>query len=120
MGVAFWWQILAPNEASRLSPLAAVIYLFSACLGCTALGIIITFAPVGVCSVYMHPVDRLGMLATIRNEWGMTPERDQQVGGLLMWVPMCLIYLSAIFGQLARWYGAPALAPVTTEVGTTK
>ncbi len=25
---------------------------------------------------------------------GITPERDQQIGGLLMWVPMCFIYLA--------------------------
>jgi hypothetical protein len=30
------------------------------------------------------------------------------VGGLIMWVPMCLVYLCAIFGQLARWYAVPA------------
>ena len=22
-----------------------------------------------------------------------------------MWVPMCLIYLGAIFAQIARWFG---------------
>jgi len=110
MGFVFWWQTLAPNIGQRLSPPGAVIYLFTACLGCTALGIILTFAPVSVCSVYVHPVDRLNMLDTIRHSWGITPERDQQIGGLLMWVPMCLIYLSAIFAQFARWYGAPAAA----------
>jgi putative membrane protein len=30
---------------------------------------------------------------------------DQQVGGLLMWVPTCLVYLCGILGLLARWYG---------------
>ncbi len=38
----------------------------------------------------------------------MIPARDQQIGGLIMWVPMCLVYLCAIFGQLARWYSVPA------------
>lgn len=111
MGCAFWWQILAPNEVRRLSPLPAIIYLFTACMACTALGIVLTFAPVRVCSIYMHPLDRLGILGTIRDGWGITPERDQQIGGLLMWVPMCLIYLSAIFTQLARWYAVPAATP---------
>ena len=37
----------------------------------------------------------------------MTHEQDQQIGGLLMWVPMCLIYLSAIFAQLVRWFSPP-------------
>jgi putative membrane protein len=107
LGAVFWWPILSPRLSQRLSPLVGVIYLFTACLGCTVLGIIITFAPVGVCSVYVHPTDPLGMLPLIRNNWGMTPAADQQLGGLLMWVPACLIYLSGIMGLLARSYRAP-------------
>jgi hypothetical protein len=26
------------------------------------------------------------------------------VGGMLMWVPGCLVYLSAILARVARWY----------------
>lgn len=113
LGSAFWRPILAPREEERLSPPGAVLYLFSACVTCSVLGIIITFSPVTVCSIYtMPPTDRLGMLPTIRTGWGLTPERDQQIGGLLMWVPMCLIYLSAIFAQIARWFAQSAnLAP---------
>jgi putative membrane protein len=105
MGFAFWWPIVGPWTRQRLSPLAGVVYLFSACLGCTVLGIIITFAPVEVCSIYLHPLDRLGILPLIRDQWGLTPAKDQQVGGLLMWVPACLIYFCGIIGLLARWYG---------------
>jgi cytochrome c oxidase assembly factor CtaG len=113
LGSLFWWQILAPREQDRLTPLAAIIYLFTACTACSVLGIILTFAPVRVCSIYMQPVDRLGLLPLIQNSWGMTPERDQQVGGLLMWVPMCLIYLGAIFSQLVRWFSPPVPALTT-------
>ena len=112
LGGVFWWQVLAPRDDHRLSPLAAVGYLFTACVACSVLGIILTFSPVTVCTVYMHPADRLGMLDTIRSSWGLTPDRDQQIGGLLMWVPMCLIYLTAIMGQLARWFAGPVLQPV--------
>jgi cytochrome c oxidase assembly factor CtaG len=105
LGGVFWRQILAPRENERLSPPHAILYLFSACVTCSVLGIIITFSPVTVCSIYaMPPFDRFGMLSTIRVDWGMTPKRDQQIGGLLMWVPMCLIYLSAILAQMARWF----------------
>lgn len=109
LGSLFWRQILAPREEERLSPPGAVIYLFSACVTCSVLGIIITFSPVTVCSIYtMQPSDPLGILRTIRSEWGFSPERDQQIGGLLMWVPMCLIYLSAIFAQIGRWFAEAA------------
>jgi putative membrane protein len=104
MGTVFWWQVLAPRDAERLSPAAGIAYLFTACTACSVLGIILTFAPVSICPVYQHPVDRLGMLGTIRGNWGLTSDKDQQIGGLLMWVPMCLIYLTAILAQLARWH----------------
>lgn len=114
LGAIFWRQILAPREDERISPPAAVLYLFSACVACSVLGILITFAPVSVCPIYAHPpADRLGIVNLTQTSWGFTPEKDQQVGGLLMWVPMCLVYLSAIVAQLARWFARPvASAPV--------
>ena len=108
LGAIFWRQILAPREEERLSPPAAVLYLFSACVACSVLGILITFSPVSVCPIYAQPpADRLGILNSIQANWGLTPEKDQQIGGLLMWVPMCLVYLSAIIAQLARWFAHP-------------
>jgi putative membrane protein len=107
MGSLFWWQVLAPREEQRLSALAGIVYLFTACTACSVLGIILTFAPVSICPVYQNPVDRLGILSTIRGDWGLTSDRDQQVGGLLMWVPMCAIYAAAILAQMARWHSSP-------------
>ncbi len=107
MGSVFWWQVLAPREQERLSPPAGILYLFTACTACSILGIIVTFAPVSICPVYQHPVDRLGILSTIRGDWGLTSDKDQQIGGLLMWVPMCAIYATAILAQLARWHSSP-------------
>jgi putative membrane protein len=108
LGAFFWRQVIAPREEERLSPPGAVLYLFGACIACSILGILITFSPVSVCPIYTRPlVDRFNILQTIRSGWGFTPEKDQQVGGLLMWVPMCLVYLGAIFAQIARWFAEP-------------
>jgi len=117
LGAIFWRQILAPREEERMSPPGAVLYLFSACVACSILGILITFSPVSVCPIYAQPpADRLGVLNLIQSGWGITPDKDQQIGGLLMWVPMCLVYLSAIIAQLARWFAHPvASAPVTDK-----
>ena len=114
LGTIFWRQILAPREEERMSPPGAVLYLFSACVACSILGILITFSPVRVCPIYAQPAaDRLGILNLIQSNWGIIPEKDQQIGGLLMWVPMCFVYLSAIVAQLARWFAHPlASAPV--------
>lgn len=104
LGSMFWWPIVGPWPEHHVNPLLGVVYLFSACTGCTILGILITFAPVGVCPVYLHPADPLGILPMVRNTWGFTPAKDQQLGGLLMWVPACMVYLSGVMGMLARWY----------------
>lgn len=107
MGTMFWWPVIAPVTEKRLAPLCAVLYLFSACVACTLLGIILTFAPPGLYPAYLHPHDTLGVLPLLRHSWGLSPAIDQQLGGLLMWVPACLVYLSAIIAVLVRWYGAP-------------
>ena len=38
----------------------------------------------------------------VRDGWGLTPETDQQIGGLLMWVPACLVYGVGILGVARR------------------
>jgi len=103
----FWWPILAPLEDSRMSHGAAFAYLGAAMLSTTILGILITFAPVGVYTAYLHPHDSLRILEALRQSWGLTTEADQELGGLLMWVPGGLVYLCAIMAVLARWYRTP-------------
>jgi putative membrane protein len=107
MGAAFWWPILSPRTEHRLPDLTAVAYLFTACVACTVLGVSIAFSPVTVCSAYGHATDPLGALPLVRGAWGLTPAVDQQIGGLLMWVPGCTAYAAAILGVVARFYGAP-------------
>ncbi len=105
-GTLFWWPIFAPFRELRLSPVPqAAAYLFTSCLACTSIGIVITFAPAVLYPAYTHPADVYGILATIRNQWGISPALDQQIGGLLMWVPCCLVYLAATLAMFARWYG---------------
>jgi putative membrane protein len=105
LGTLFWWPIVGPQMDRRLAPPLGIVYLFSACVGCTILGILITFAPAGaVCPAFLHPLDRLGVLPLVREQWGITLAKDQQIGGLMMWVPACGIYLSGVITLLARWY----------------
>ncbi|MGI8587976.1 MAG: cytochrome c oxidase assembly protein [Chloroflexia bacterium] len=120
----FWWPIVGPvahlGQRSLSAP-AAAIYLFAASLANDMLGILITFAPPGLYAPYLHPVDWLGVLPLLRDGWGLTPAVDQQVAGLLMWIPGNLVYLAAILAQLARWYGETggdgmALSPQMEEV----
>jgi cytochrome c oxidase assembly factor CtaG len=103
MGGAFWWPILSPRVEHRLPALAAMAYLFTACLACTLLGASLTFSPVEVCASYAQPTDPLHALALVRGRWGLTPAVDQMLGGLLMWVPGCTVYTGCIVAMLARY-----------------
>jgi putative membrane protein len=96
-GTIFWWPILGPLQNRHLPPLSAISYLFSACICCSLLGAFLTFSPVGFYPAYV-------------GYWGLDAKSDQQLGGLLMWVPGCFVYLSAILSTVMRWYGAERTA----------
>jgi putative membrane protein len=103
-GTIYWWPIIVGSE---ISVSGSIAYLFTACLSCSLLGAILTFTPPGLYPAYLHPPDSLGILPLLRDQWGLDPARDQQLGGLMMWVPGCFVYLSAILWMLGRWYGTP-------------
>lgn len=120
-GAIFWWPVFAPINRMRLSPLTSTLYLASACLGCSILGILITFASVGLYAAYLNPVDTYGILSLLRNDLCITPGVDQQIGGLTMWIPGCLIYLLASMLTFVRWYRSPEdedLVDQTLEIDT--
>ena len=114
-GTIFWWPVFSPAERARLSPLPATLYLASACLGCSVLGMLITFAGAGLYPSYASPADPAGILSYIRKDLCITPGVDQQIGGLTMWVPGCLIYLAASMVTIARWYAAPETGEDNSE-----
>jgi cytochrome c oxidase assembly factor CtaG len=111
MGLAFWRPVLSPRARDRIDPLPAVVYLFGGCIACTILGILVTLSPIEVCSAYMNPTDTLGVLPLLRDSWGLSCKADQQLGGLLMWVPACFVYAAAILGTLGTYYSAEGRRP---------
>lgn len=116
-GAAFWWPVFGPVASLRIQPHLAAAYLFAGCLGCTLLGIYITFSPVSVCPMYIAPVGSNELISLIRERWGFSYRIDQQVGGLLMWVPACMIYLGAILASLKSWYHVPGQNLISISLG---
>lgn len=94
--VLFWWVVLSPlREVPPVGKGTAVLYLFAACQPMVALGALLTFASTPFYAPYV----------TAPRIWGSTPLGDQQLGGLIMWLPSnipYLIFLSAFFFQ---WVG---------------
>lgn len=86
-GLLFWSPVFSPSRSARLQPGPAIAYMFAACLASTIAGASIAFAGPG-----LFPDHVMSLL-------------DQQVAGLVMWVPCCAVYVAAVMATLADWYG---------------
>jgi putative membrane protein len=103
LGLIFIWPVYAPITMRRLEPLQSSLYLFLACVGCTILGIFIAFSPDKMFAAGLQSANT-DVVNMIRNQWGITDNIDQMLGGLIMWVPACIIYLTNIMIVLFRWF----------------
>ena len=103
LGIIFIWPVYTPIHWKKLSPLQSALYLFIACVGCTILGILITFSPTSLYIPYFNG-NSTAIWSLIRDNWGITTSVDQQAAGLIMWVPACFIYITNIMVTLAGFY----------------
>ena len=95
--LCFWWAVrtgAAARSASRAASGIAVACVFVTMLATGALGALLTFAPVPWYRAYVDGT-----------AWGLSALEDQQLGGLLMWVPGGLAYLFAGLFHAARIVG---------------
>ncbi len=102
-GMLFGWPLVTPVKQCRIAPLSGVVYLFTACTACSLLGLLITFAPAGLYRHYLSMNDTYGLNTLITAEWGISRLADQQMAGLIMWVPCCLIYVIYALWLLGKW-----------------
>ncbi len=105
-GIIFSWPIINPYKEYRIAPITGVLYLSTACVFCSILGLMITFAPPGTFTGYINMPNSFGYLPMIRNGWNISAAADQQAAGLIMWVPCCFIYLTASMILLIKWFEA--------------
>ncbi len=103
-GIIFSWPVINPFKEYRIPGITGVLYLSTACIFCSILGLLITFAPLGTYFHHQNLMDAYGYLPMIRNDWKISAAVDQQVAGLIMWVPCCLIYLTASMILLIKWF----------------
>jgi cytochrome c oxidase assembly factor CtaG len=81
-GLLFWWPIVS----GRLTPPAGLAYLAAAFVGSAFLGLAYIFSSRPFYAFYEH-APRL---------WGLSPVRDQNLGGILMNGEQTLVFLLAI------------------------
>lgn len=97
LGICAWWPVFGSvPEYPRLPYGAQVIYLFFQSLPPTVLGAIIALAEVPLYPTYWAAERVSGFLGF----WSLSPLEDQQLAGLIMWIPGAMAYfvvLSVVF-----------------------
>jgi cytochrome c oxidase assembly factor CtaG len=96
----YWWSVL--GGAARHERGAALLSLFTTLVHTGALGALFTLSAVAWYPAY----------SASTGAWGMTPLEDQQLGGIIMWVPASVAYIAcglAIVGRMLGSDPAPVL-----------
>ncbi|MEA3089614.1 MAG: putative rane protein [Caballeronia sp.] len=88
----FWWTIFG-ETARRQHGAHAMLSLFTTMVHTGALGALLTLAPGLWYPGYVESTTALGF----------DPLQDQQLGGLIMWVPAGLAYVIGALAVSARW-----------------
>jgi cytochrome c oxidase assembly factor CtaG/cytochrome c2 len=92
----FWWALLH-GRYGRAGYGVGVFYVFATAIHTGALGALLTFAPRVLYPVYTA---RAGHL-----HGRVNPLEDQQLGGLLMWVPFGVVFVVAGLAMFLAWMG---------------
>jgi len=90
----FWSAAFATD---KLSYGARALFVMTGAVATDLPGVIMVFAPTAICTM---PDENAAV-------WGITPLQDQQIAGLLMWVPANLIFFAIATYLFARWMAAP-------------
>jgi putative membrane protein len=100
----FWWAVLGDGTfRPRRGP--AMLYIFTTMAHTGALGALLTWSSVIWYPSYVGAGEAFGMAAL----------EDQQLGGLIMWVPGGLAYLFAGLALAARWLARTPSAPAPAK-----
>lgn len=92
----FWWAML-PRLSSKSAELTSAVCLFVTSMVGGGLGALMALAGSPWYGAYV----RMGM-----TPFGLSPQEDQQLAGLIMWVPGGLFHLAAALIFLARALGS--------------
>jgi putative membrane protein len=86
--VLFWWSVFRRSETG-----AAAWHVFITMLHTSVLGALMALAPRVL----------YGAQTATSSAWGLTPLEDQQLAGIIMWVPAGTIYAAAALALMAIW-----------------
>jgi putative membrane protein len=110
----FWWS-LVHGRYGRSGYGAAVVYVFLTAVHSSILGALMTVAPRVWYPTYL----------TTSVVWDVDPLGDQQLAGLVMWVPTALLFIVFGLGLFAAWLGeserrAALGSAIVTNIGSSQ
>jgi putative membrane protein len=106
--LAFWWAAARPDARGRAGRGVAVLGVFATAMHTAILGALLAFSPTLWYEAH----------AATTRAWGLTPLEDQQLAGLVMWVPAGFVYVAAGLGLLHAWLrAAERAAPAARSAG---
>lgn len=88
----FWWSVLAKGRRTEPDR-GALFYLFTTMMHTSALGALLALS-----TRLWYPA-----YGTLAWQLGLSPLEDQQLGGLIMWIPGALSYVVVALALCARW-----------------
>jgi putative membrane protein len=91
--LCYWWPIFSPSK--DLPPLqigGQIFYLFLSGMPSVLLGAGLTFSPPLYAPYIAAP-----------RIWGISAATDQQLGGLIMWIPVSIFYIVIMSVLFIRW-----------------
>ncbi len=91
----FWWALIH-ERGGALSYGGSIFYVFTTALHSSVLGALLTFS----LRTWYKPYALTAPL------WNLTPLEDQQLGGLIMWIPAGTILLLITVVLFAKWMAA--------------
>ena len=92
-GILNWWPMFSQSKnLPRLSIGGQVLYLFLSGMPSVLLGAGLTFSPPLYAPYIAAP-----------RVWGISAATDQQLGGLIMWVPVSISYIVVMSVLFIRW-----------------
>ena len=97
-GIIFLLPVYGRSTKLRLSPLGAVAYLFTACVSCSILGLWVAFSASSAGNLHAA-----SFLSNLRNPFPMSLRADQELAGMIMWVPGCVLYVATSVHIALGW-----------------
>jgi putative membrane protein len=94
--VLFWHVVIGARGRDRVSSGLGILLVFAMAMQSVFLSVLLTFARTPWYAGY----------ATTTAPWGLEPLTDQQLAGLVMWIPAGGIYLVTALALMVQWVHA--------------